>query len=226
VVGDYAVKALSNFVVGGNEVDTHYRDANWSRDFAVEQFADLRNAQTGDAAPRGSGTLKVAKGIEVGHVFMLGTKYSQSMNATFLDPQGKEQFAVMGCYGIGIGRTAASSIEQNHDAKGIVWPVPIAPFHVHLLPLSQSAQVSQAAQSLYDSLTQTGIEVLWDDRDERAGVKFNDADLIGAPYHLVIGEKGLAQGTVELKERKTGEVKRIAPDAILATVTALIRDHA
>jgi len=226
VVADYAVKALSNFVVGGNEVDTHYRDANWARDFAVEQFADLRNAQTGDAAPRGSGTLKVAKGIEVGHVFMLGTKYSQSMNATFLDPQGKEQFAVMGCYGIGIGRTAASSIEQNHDAKGIVWPVPIAPFHVHLLPLSQSAQVAQAAQSLYDSLTQAGIEVLWDDRDERAGVKFNDADLIGAPYHLVIGEKGLAQGTVELKERKTGEVKRIAPDAILATVTALIRDHA
>ena len=226
VVADYAVKALSNFVVGGNEVDTHYRDANWARDFAVEQFADLRNAQTGDAAPRGSGTLKVAKGIEVGHVFMLGTKYSQSMNATFLDPQGKEQFAVMGCYGIGIGRTAASSIEQNYDAKGIVWPVPIAPFHVHLLPLSQSAQVAQAAQSLYDSLTQTGIEVLWDDRDERAGVKFNDADLIGAPYHLVIGEKGLAQGTVELKERKTGEVKRIAPDAILATVTALIRDHA
>jgi prolyl-tRNA synthetase len=226
VVADYAVKALSNFVVGGNEVDTHYLDANWSRDFAVEQFADLRNAQTGDAAPRGSGTLKVAKGIEVGHVFMLGTKYSQSMNATFLDPQGHEQFAVMGCYGIGIGRTAASSIEQNHDAKGIIWPVPIAPFHVHLLPLSQSTQVAQAAQSLYDSLTQTGIEVLWDDRDERAGVKFNDADLIGAPYHLVIGEKGLAQGTVELKERKTGEVKRIAPDAVLATVTALIRDRA
>ena len=224
VLADYAVKALSNFVVGGNEADTHYVDANWSRDFAVEQFADLRNAQAGDAAPRGAGTLKVAKGIEVGHVFMLGTKYSQSMNATFLDPQGREQFAVMGCYGIGIGRTAASSIEQNHDAKGIIWPMPIAPFHVHLLPLSQSAHVVQAAQSLYDSLTQGGVEVLWDDRAERAGVKFNDADLIGAPYHLVIGDKGLVQGTVELKARKTGEVKRIAPDAVLATVTALIRD--
>lgn len=225
IVADYAVKALSNFVVGGNEADVHYLDANWERDFTVERFADLRNAQAGDAAPRGTGVLKVAKGIEVGHVFMLGTKYSQSMKATFLDPQGQEQPAVMGCYGIGIGRTAASSIEQNHDVKGIIWPVPIAPFHVHLLPLSQSAQVTHAAQSLYDSLTQAGIEVLWDDRDERAGVKFNDADLIGAPYHLVIGEKGLAQGTVELKERKTGEVKRIAPEAVLPTVSALIRDR-
>ena len=225
IVADYAVKALSNFVVGGNEADMHYLDANWERDFTVERFADLRNAQAGDAAPRGTGVLKVAKGIEVGHVFMLGTKYSQSMKATFLDPQGQEQPAVMGCYGIGIGRTAASSIEQNHDVKGIIWPVPIAPFHVHLLPLSQSAQVTHAAQSLYDSLTQAGIEVLWDDRDERAGVKFNDADLIGAPYHLVIGEKGLAQGTVELKERKTGEVKRIAPEAVLPTVSALIRDR-
>ena len=225
IVADYAVKALSNFVVGGNEADTHYLDANWERDFAVERFADLRNAQAGDAAPRGTGALKVAKGIEVGHVCLLGTKASQSMKATFLDPQGQEQLAVMGCYGIGIGRTAASSIEQNHDAKGIIWPVPIAPFHVHLLPLSQSAQVTQAAQSLYDSLTQAGIEVLWDDRDERAGVKFNDADLIGAPYHLVIGEKGLAQGTVELKERKSGEVKRIAPEAVLPAVSALIRTH-
>ena len=226
VVADYAVKALSNFVVGGNEVDTHYLDANWSRDFAVEKFADLRNAQAGDAAPRGTGVLKVAKGIEVGHVFMLGTKYSRSINATFLDPQGHDEFIVMGCYGIGIGRTAASSIEQNHDAKGIIWPVPIAPFHVHLLTLSQSAQVVQAAQSLYDSLTHAGIEVLWDDRDERAGVKFNDADLIGAPYHLVVGEKGLAQGTIELKERKTGEIKRIAPNGVLAAISALIGEHA
>ncbi|WP_447983685.1 proline--tRNA ligase [Nitrospira sp. Nam74] len=226
ILADYALKALSNFVVGGNEADAHYLDANWERDFTVERFADLRNAQSGDAAPRGTGVLKVAKGIEVGHVFMLGTKYSQSMKATFLDPQGQEQLAVMGCYGIGIGRAAASSIEQNHDAKGIIWPVPIAPFHVHLLPLSQSAQVTQAAQSLYDSLGQAGIEVLWDDRDERAGVKFNDADLIGAPYHLVIGEKGLAQGTVELKERKTGEVKRVTPEGVLSAVSALLGNYA
>jgi prolyl-tRNA synthetase len=225
IVADYAVKALSNFVVGANEADAHYLDANWQRDFAVERFADLRNAQAGDAAPRGTGTLKVAKGIEVGHVFMLGMKYSQAMKATFLDPQGQEQLAVMGCYGIGIGRTAASSIEQNHDAKGIIWPVPIAPFHVHVLTLSQSAQVVQAAQSLYDAMTQVGIEVLWDDRDERAGVKFNDADLIGAPFHLVIGEKGLAQGTVELKQRKTGEVKRITPDAVVPAIQGLLVEH-
>jgi prolyl-tRNA synthetase len=222
IVADYAVKALSNFVVGGNEADMHYVDANYERDFSVERFADVRNAQAGDPAPGDNGTLKAAKGIEVGHVFMLGTKYSQSMKATFLDQQGHEQLAVMGCYGIGIGRTAASSIEQNHDAKGIIWPTPIAPFHVHLLPLSHSPAVTQAAQNLYDSLTQAGIEVLWDDRDERAGVKFNDADLIGAPYHVVIGEKGLAQGTVELKARKTGEVQRLAPDSVVATVSTLL----
>ena len=176
----------------------------------------------GDDSPDGKGKLEICRGIEVGHIFQLRRKYSETMKATFLDQQGHEQLAVMGCYGIGIGRTAASSIEQNHDAKGIIWPTPIAPFHVHLLPLSHSPAVTQAAQNLYDSLTQAGIEVLWDDRDERAGVKFNDADLIGAPYHVVIGEKGLAQGTVELKARKTGEVQRLAPDSVVATVSTLL----
>ena len=225
IIADHGVKALSNFVVGGNAADTHYVDANWSRDFSIQSFADLRNAQAGDPAPTGGGTLQVAKGIEVGHVFMLGTKYSQAMNAVFLDPQGQERPAVMGCYGIGIGRTAASAIEQNHDAKGIVWPVPIAPFHVQLLPISQSAQCAKAAQELYEGLTAAGVEVLWDDRDERAGVKFNDADLIGLPYHLVIGDKSLAQGTVEWKERKTGEVTRIAPETLVPMVAKLIRDR-
>ena len=215
IVADHAVKALRNIVVGANEGDAHYVDANWERDFSVEQFADLRNAQTGDPSPRGDGPLLVARGIEVGHVFMLGTKYSQAMGATFLDPQGRECPPVMGCYGIGIGRTAAAAIEQNHDAKGIIWPVPIAPFAIHLLPLHQSARVTEAARSLYHILTDAGVDVLWDDRDERAGVKFNDADLIGAPYQLVIGEKGLAQGTVELKERKTGTVKPLAPGEVL-----------
>jgi prolyl-tRNA synthetase len=209
-------------VVGGNEADAHYVDANWDRDFKVEQFADFRNAQAGDPSPHGSGQLQVARGIEVGHVFMLGNKYSKAMGATFLDPQGQECLAVMGCYGIGVGRTAAAAIEQNHDAKGIIWPVPIAPFHVHLLPLSQSAQVAETARTLYDSLSAAGVEVLWDDRDERAGVKFNDADLIGAPYQLVIGDKGLAQGTVEFKERKTGQVTKLAPDAMTGHVQALL----
>ncbi len=218
LLADQAVKALRNFVVGANEVDAHYVDCNWDRDFTVDTFADLRNAQAGDPSPRGGGRLKVAKGIEVGHVFMLGTKYSKAMGATFLDARGQEQLAVMGCYGIGIGRTAAAAIEQNHDAKGIIWPLPIAPFQVHLLPLSQSAPVVETARALYAQLLQAGIEVLWDDRDERAGVKFNDADLIGAPYQLVIGDKGLAQNQVELKTRRTGEVARLVPNQTLAWI--------
>ena len=224
LVADHEVKALRNFVVGGNEADTHYVDANWDRDVTIERWADLRNACAGDPSPRGDGTLRVARGIEVGHVFMLGTKYSKAMRATFLDPEGKECVAVMGCYGIGVGRTAAAAIEQNYDAKGIIWPVPIAPVHIHLLPLSQSAQVSEIASSLYNSLTQSGIEVLWDDRDERAGVKFNDGDLIGAPYQLIIGDKGLAQGTVEFKLRKDGTVTRLAPDQVLKHAQTLILD--
>ena len=223
ILADQAVKAMRNFVVGGNKADTHYRDANWDRDFHIEQFADLRNARAGDPSPRRDGVLKIAKGIEVGHVFLLGTKYSKAMNATFLDPQGQEQLAVMGCYGIGVGRTAASAIEQNHDQKGIVWPFPIAPFHLHLLPLSGSAKVTELAQSLYRSLREAGVEVLWDDRDERAGVKFNDADLIGAPLQLVLGEKALAQGVVELKTRRTGVVTRLAPEQVVEHVAGTVR---
>ena len=226
ILADWAVKGMANFVVGANQADTHLMDANWARDFAVDQFADLRNAQVGDPSPRNDGILKAAKGIEVGHVFMLGTKYSQAMNATFLDAQGQEQLAVMGCYGIGVSRTAAASVEQNHDAKGIKWPVPIAPFHVTLLPLSQSQPVTQLAETLYASLQDAGIEVLWDDRDERAGVKFNDADLIGAPYHLVIGDKGLAQGQVELKLRQTGETTKVSPDQVLATLASWLNTAA
>ena len=222
ILADWAVKGMANFVVGANRIDTHFVDANWDRDFKVDQFADLRNAQAGDTSPRNDGILKTAKGIEVGHVFMLGTKYSQAMRATFLDAQGQEQLAVMGCYGIGISRTAAAAVEQNHDIKGIKWPVPIAPFHVTLLPLSSSTPVLELTETFYADLQAAGIEVLWDDRDERAGVKFNDADLIGAPYHLVIGEKGLAQGQVELKLRHTGETKKISPDQVLTALKSWI----
>ncbi|MEX5215721.1 MAG: proline--tRNA ligase [Nitrospiraceae bacterium] len=218
---DHAVKQVRNMVVGANKAETHYLNANWDRDFTVTQFADLRNAQAGDPSPRGDGPLRVVKGIEVGHVFMLGTKYSQAMNAKYLDAQGQEQLAVMGCYGIGIGRTAASAVEQNHDAKGIIWPLPIAPFHIHLLPLSPSDAVSKKAEDLYHRLTEAGVEVLWDDRDERAGVKFNDADLIGIPYQLLIGEKNLAQGLVEWKDRKTGQVQKLPPDQVLAFASTL-----
>jgi len=209
ILADQAIKVMRNFVVGANEADTHYIDANWDRDFKVDRFADLRNAQAGDPSPRGAGSLSLAKGIEVGQVFLLGTKYSKSMGATILDDQGRERLAVMGCYGIGVGRTAAAAIEQNHDDKGIIWPHPIAPFHVHLLSVSQSEGAIRASARLYDDLLASGIEVLWDDREERAGVKFNDADLIGAPFQLVVGDKGLADGVVELKVRRTGTKSRV-----------------
>ncbi len=221
ILADHAVKGMKNFVVGANKADTHYVDANLDRDFSVERFADLRNAQAGDPSPRGDGALVVAKGIEVGQVFLLGTKYSQKMTATILDDQGKDRLAIMGCYGIGIGRTAAAAIEQNHDEKGIIWPFPIAPFHVHLLPVSHSEKTAEAAANIYSTLLAAGFETLWDDRDERAGVKFNDADLIGAPFQVVVGDKGLADGVVEVKHRKTGEKARVRPADLLAHLRTL-----
>ena len=221
IVADHAVKASANIVVGGNHLDTHLVDVNCPRDFHVEQFADLRNARAGDPSPRKDGVLKTTKGIEVGHVFMLGTKYSQAMNASFLDPNGKECLAVMGCYGIGIGRTAAAAAEQNHDDKGIVWPFPIAPFHVHLISLGQSTTVIDAATKLYAALEAVGLEVLWDDRDERAGVKFNDADLIGAPYQVIVGDKGLAEGVLEVKSRNTGVKTKLAPTDVPPGILAM-----
>jgi prolyl-tRNA synthetase len=221
IVADHAVKASANIVVGGNHLDTHLVDVNCPRDFHVEQFADLRNARAGDPSPRKDGVLKTTKGIEVGHVFMLGTKYSQAMNASFLDPNGKECLAVMGCYGIGIGRTAAAAVEQNHDDKGIVWPFPIAPFHVHLISLGQSTAVIDAATKLNAALEAVGLEVLWDDRDERAGVKFNDADLIGAPYQVIVGDKGLAEGVLEVKSRNTGVKTKLAPTDVPPGILAM-----
>jgi len=221
IVADHAVKSSANIVVGGNRLDTHLVDVNCPRDFQVEQFADLRNARAGDPSPRKDGILKTTKGIEVGHVFMLGTKYSQAMNASFLDPNGKECLAVMGCYGIGIGRTAAAAVEQNHDDKGIVWPFPIAPFHVHLISLGQSAAVIDTATTVYAALEAVGLEVLWDDRDERAGVKFNDADLIGAPYQVIVGDKGLAEGLLEVKSRNTGVKTKLAPPDVPQGILAM-----
>jgi len=224
ILADHAIKEMRNIVVGANQADTHYLDANWDRDFKVDQFADLRNAQTGDRSPRGPGSLTLAKGIEVGQVFLLGTKYSKSMNATILDDQGKERLAIMGCYGIGVGRTAAAAIEQNHDDKGIIWPFPIAPFHIHLLPVSQSEKTADATARLYDTLLMAGFEVVWDDREERAGVKFNDADLIGAPFQVVVGDKGLADGVVEVKVRRSGAKSRVAPSDLIAHLRNLSSD--
>src|SRR5206468_10574979 len=223
IVADFSVQHLVNGVVGGKAAYRRWIDVTPGRDFTPQRYADLRNAEAGDACPRCSKPLRIVRGIEVGHVFMLGTKYSEKMKATFLDQQGQERLIVMGCYGIGVGRTSAAAIEQNHDAKGIIWPSPIAPFHVHVLPLADKGKVFEAAVASETELENAGMEVLLDDRDERPGVKFNDADLIGCPYQVVIGDKNLAQGLMELKERRTGTVTKLPPADIRPRLTELLK---
>jgi len=219
ILADHAVAALSNFIVGGNEPDVHLMHANIDRDFPIDAIGDFRQAQAGDPSPRGGSPLQTARGIEVGHVFMLGTKYSEKMGATYLDAQGQTHPAIMGCFGIGVSRAAAAAIEQNHDEKGICWPMPIAPFHVQILPVTSSEAVRKASDQIYQDLCQTGIEVLLDDREERGGVKFNDADLIGTPFHVIVGDKGLAQNTIEIKDRKTGEKSHIPLEQVCEWIT-------
>jgi prolyl-tRNA synthetase len=197
---------MINFVTGANKEDYHYRNVNIGRDFQIQAFADFRVVTGQDKCPRCGGDIKFARGIEVGHVFKLGTKYSKAMKAVYLDKDGQEKIMIMGCYGIGIGRTVAAGIEQNHDENGIIWPMPLAPYHVIITPVNVNEEtVMKAAEDLYRSLLAEGIEVILDDRDERAGVKFKDADLIGIPLRVVVGQKNLVQGNVELKIRKTGE---------------------
>ena len=219
ILADHAVSAMANFIVGGNAQDVHFINVNFPRDFAIDQCGDFRQAQAGDPAPQGRNPLQTARGIEVGHIFMLGTKYSEKMGATFLDAEGLSHPAIMGCYGIGIGRTAAAAIEQNHDDKGICWPMPIAPCQVQILPVTNSEAVRIASEKLYHELCQNKIEVLLDDRNERGGVKFNDADMIGTPYHLIIGDKGLANNSLEIKNRKTGEKIILPPHEVANWVT-------
>ncbi len=211
MVADYALEGMRNFVVGGNRRDLHLVDVNLGRDFTVEEFADIRKASGGDPCPRCSeGRLQISRGIEVGHIFKLGTKYSEAMGATFLDPEGKERPFVMGCYGIGVGRTVAAAIEQNHDSDGIIFPISIAPFHVYLLPVnSRDPEVMGVAEDLYRGLSEEGVEVLFDDRDERAGVKFKDADLLGIPFRLTVSERNLKGGKVEVRSRSSKETTMV-----------------
>ncbi|MBI3805837.1 MAG: proline--tRNA ligase [Nitrospirae bacterium] len=223
VVADLSVETMSEGIVGANERDAHYLHAVAGRDYQVGRFADVRNAVAGDLCPRCGAPMKIDRGIEVGHVFMLGTKYSETMKATFLDAKGEERFFVMGCYGIGVSRIMAAAIEQNHDEKGIVWPMPIAPFAVHIIPVQdQSERVMITAELIYSSLVRAGIEVFLEDRSERAGVKFNDADLLGAPYQLTIGEKNLKEGFVEIKHRRTGEKQKVEVDKVIDDLIALL----
>ena len=210
ILADYSLMNMHNFVMGANKEDYHVKNCNIGRDFTVKAFADLRLVTEKDTCSRCAHPIKFARGIEVGHVFKLGTKYSQAMKATFLDKDGKEKLMIMGCYGIGVGRTAAACIEQNNDEDGIIWPITIAPYHVIISPVNmKSDELSRAAEDLYEKLTAKGVEVILDDRDERAGVKFKDADLIGIPLRITMGPKKLAEGKVEMRFRKAGEVREI-----------------
>ncbi|WP_273266065.1 proline--tRNA ligase [Flexistipes sinusarabici] len=208
IYADNAVKYIKNFVVGGNAKDVHLKNVNIGEDFTVKQFGDFRTAEPGDECPKcGKGTYVITKGIEVGHIFKLGTKYSESMNATYLDKDGKQKHMIMGCYGIGIGRTAAAAIEQNHDDAGIIWPPQLAPFEVVVVPVNTNDEnVVNVAETIYLKLLKKGVDVVIDDRDERAGVKFNDADLIGYPLRINVGKKTLKEGNIEIFIRKDKEL--------------------
>lgn len=221
VVADFELEPLSNMVIGANQADTHYTGANQGRDYVVDRVADIRLIGEGDRCPRcADGLLKIWRGIEVGHVFKLGTKYSTALNAIYLDRDGKEQTIFMGCYGIGIGRTVAASIEQNHDQNGIIWPLALAPFQCSIVVLNpqKDEEALKLATELHDRLEAAGVEVLLDDRDERPGFKFKDHDLIGVPLRIVVGGKNLADGKVEFKLRSGGEMQLISPDEAFKTV--------
>lgn len=224
VIADITLQGMSNAVIGANERDMHFQNANPGRDFVIERFIDLRNVVAGDPCPRcEQGSLEMWRGIEVGHVFKLGTKYSTSLNATYLDADGREQVIFMGCYGIGISRTIAAAIEQNHDENGIIFPLPIAPFHCSVVALNTKDKgVVAEAEEIYFRLEKLGIEVLFDDRDERPGIKFKDNDLIGIPLRIVVGSKGLAEGKVEVKIRATGEVLLLPIEEAIKTVSQLV----
>ena len=224
VIADQDLAVMSDFGLGANEENFHLTGANHGRDFEVEAFVDLREAEAGDVCPRCSGKLEAWRGIEVGHVFKLGTKYSEKMHATVLDDQGQERTLVMGCYGIGIGRTAAAAIEQNHDQNGIIWPMPLAPFQVIVTLLNPNDEaVLAAGEDLYTQLLDVGIEVLLDDRDERPGSKFKDADLLGIPLRVNVGARGLKEQSFELQERRSGERTMLPIAGAAARVAELVR---
>jgi prolyl-tRNA synthetase len=225
VVADRTVANMSDFVSGANEIGFHIRDINWGRDLPEpELIADIRNVVAGDPSPDGKGWLSIQRGIEVGHVFFLGTKYSAAMNCNYLDETGKPQIMVMGCYGIGVTRLVGAAIEQNHDERGIIWPASIAPFTLVICPVGwgKSEAVREAATRLHDELLAAGIDVILDDRDERPGVMFADWELIGVPHRVTIGDRGLKEGMVEYQHRRDKEAAKVP----LAEIAALTRQKA
>jgi prolyl-tRNA synthetase len=219
-VADRSVAVLADFAAGANQDDRHYFGINWGRDAELPPVADLRNVVEGDPSPDGEGTIQLARGIEVGHIFQLGTKYSKSMNAVVLGEDGKSHVMPMGCYGIGVSRIVAAAVEQNHDDRGICWPEPLAPFQVALLPMNaaKSYRVREAAEKLYEELCAAGVEALLDDRNLRPGVMFNDMELIGIPHRVVIGERGLDDGQLEYRHRTATDNEFIPLDGACAAI--------
>jgi prolyl-tRNA synthetase len=223
ILADLDLQEMGNFVTGANERDTHLLHVYMGRDFQVSQFVDIRKFTPGDRCPLCGEETTMDKGIEVGHTFKLGTKYSKTMGATFLDDQGSEKEIVMGCYGIGVGRTVAAAIEQYYDQNGIIFPIPISPFQVLILPVNiKMGSLKGTAEQLYQTFLQNNIEVLYDDREETPGVKFKDADLIGIPLRVTLGEKNLKKGLVEIKKRRTGDVLLVKREEVLSKVKELI----
>ena len=224
VYADFAVEKLADTVIGANEDDHHYTGFNFGRDCPEPEFADIRNVIAGDPSPDGKGYLKLARGIEVGHVFQLRDKYSAALNASFLDNNGKSQIMEMGCYGIGITRIVAAAIEQNNDERGIIWTNAMAPFQAVIVPMNykKSEAVREAADKIYAELTAAGVDVLLDDRDERAGVLLADSELLGIPHRIAIGDRGLKEGKVEYTERRRGETELVAAGEIAAKLKGLL----
>ena len=226
MVADHGIRGMKNFVTGGNKKDFHLKNVNLGRDFELLRFGDLRVITPHDSCPRCGGEILFGRGIEVGHIFMLGAKYSHALKALFLDEHGKERPIIMGCYGIGVGRTVAAAIEQNHDDHGIVFPIPVSPFEVIILPLQMhETAVVETAEKIYAELEGSGADVILDDRDERPGVKFNDADLIGTPVRVTVGLRGVKGGQVEMKLRAESESRDLpikdAPSIIREKVKEL-----
>jgi prolyl-tRNA synthetase len=220
VLVDHSAAFVADFVCGANEDEKHLTGVNWGRDLPEPQTADLRNVLAGDPSPDGQGTLEIARGIEVGHIFQLGDNYSKKMNAVVLTESGKSQIMTMGCYGIGVSRVVAAAIEQNHDDRGIIWPEAIAPFQVALVPVNahKSARVKEKAEEIYHQLIAAGIDVLFDDRGLRPGVAFADMELMGIPHRLILGERGLDNGQIEYKNRRTGDGKDLPLDDVISAI--------
>ena len=219
VYADWDIQGLSDFVSGANEKDKHLKNVNCGRDFKPEAFGDIRYVKLGDKAQDQSGELKITTTMEIGHIFKLGTRYTQTLEVYYLDEKGERQLVIMGCYGIGVNRILAAAMEEHHDEKGIKWPVAIAPFDVQIITVNQGdAATVEAADKIYAELSSKGLDVFYDDRSERAGVKFNDADLIGIPVQVIIGERNLKEGKVELKWRSSGEVKAVLLQDLTGTM--------